>query len=91
MLKTLIIALCLASACATTAKSAKPEGATARVPDSVEERIAAQRRSDPKIDRDAEEHRWGTEEARARTREAEAKRQAEREQGGQGVDVKKPR
>jgi hypothetical protein len=83
--------MCMTAACATTGKSTSRAGASARVPDSAEERLAAQRAADPKIDREAEERRWGTEEARARKREQEAQRQAEREQGGQGVDVKKPK
>jgi hypothetical protein len=90
MLKQLVLVAGLASACATAPKSRPAtETSPARVRDSASERVAAQRAADPKIDRDAEESRWGTEQAAARKREEEAKRRAAQEAGGSGVDVKK--
>src|SRR5687767_11571946 len=91
LLKSLLLAAVMASGCATAPKPrpASPEATAARVRDTAEERVTAQRASDPKVDREAEERRWNMEQAQALRRDEEAKRRAAQEAGGPGVDVKK--
>jgi hypothetical protein len=87
-MRTSLIVLMLAGSCATSKTNAERTGAPPRVPDTVEERVAAQRENDPKIDHTAEEARWGHEESVARKPENAGQSQAQGP-GGQGADVKK--
>ncbi len=75
MLKILVLAVCLAGACATAARSER-QPTRARIADSGSERVAATRASDPKIDRETEERRWGLEQAKERRLQEQAKREA---------------
>ena len=91
MFKMIILAASLVAACATAPRGrmGPTEAPSARLPDSAAERVAAHKASDPKIDQEAEERRWGIEEAKQKRRDDEARQAAQKQTGGPGVDVKK--
>ena len=91
-MKTLLlaVAVCLAG-CATapTRKAVQTATASARIGDSVSERIASQKASDPKLHAEDEEGRWGIEQNKQRKEEQRQSRARQKAEGRPGVDVSK--
>lgn len=88
LLRTTVLGLLLAS-CAT---AQRPTEAALRVPDSVPERMAAQRAGAPRsLELEPNEERWGIEAARERKRQRDAAKEKQAPaETGKSVDVTTP-
>ena len=94
-MRALALIAVLAGGCGTV-RPRPPAAQSARVPDAIPERVAAQRHNDPHMEAEGEEERWGMEQKRQRDLEKRRKAAAAQQQQGSagpaksGADVSKP-
>jgi hypothetical protein len=82
----ILLAAIAISACGTARP--RPRPAEARVPDAIPEKVAVKRHTDPKLQAEDEERRWGMEQKRQRDLE-QRRRARQKAESTQNADVSK--